>query len=68
MTVSAVTLIPVRDGLWRVIGGSGSVAGHIERFTDVDGDRFLARRIVSGQRILELGSFCRSSDAADCFR
>ncbi len=68
MSVSAVTLVSVRDGLWRVVERSGSISGHIERFTDGDGERFRARRIVSGQRVIELGTFCQSSDAEDCFR
>ncbi len=68
MSVSDVNLVPVREGLWRVVGKSGSIAGHIERVTEPDGDRFTAKRILSGQRIIELGSFCQSREAEDCFR
>ncbi|MBC7441941.1 MAG: hypothetical protein H7311_05415 [Ramlibacter sp.] len=61
-------LVPVRVGLWRVVGGSGAVLGHIERYTDADGDRFGARRLVGATRSSDLGTFWRIDDAADCFR
>jgi hypothetical protein len=67
-TFRGVTLVPVKDGLWRVTGRSGSVLGHIERRVDGDGDRFAARRLVAATRAVELGVFCRIDDAADCFR
>jgi hypothetical protein len=63
-----VTLVPVKDGLWRVTASSGNVLGHIERRQDGDGDRFSARRLVAATRALEMGVFCRIDDAADCFR
>lgn len=62
------SLVPVNDGLWRVTGRSGIVLGHIERRTDVRGDRFAARRFVAAARTVELGVFWRIDDAADCFR
>lgn len=61
-------LVPVKDGLWRVTGRSGVVLGHIERQTDVRGDRFAARRLVAATRTVDLGVFWRIDDAADCFR
>lgn len=66
--IGGVTLIPVKDGLWRVTGRSGSVLGHIQRRVDDDGDRYLARRLVAATRAQDIGTFCRIDDAADCFR
>ncbi|TFC87703.1 hypothetical protein E3T26_14285 [Cryobacterium sp. TMT1-21] len=63
-----LVLVPVRSGLWRVIGRSGAVLGHIERRTDADGDRFAARRLIAATRSSDLGTFWRIDDAADCFR
>ena len=62
------SLVPVKDGLWRVTGRSGAVLGHIELRTDVRGDRFAARRLVAATRTVDLGVFWRIDDAADCFR
>lgn len=62
------SLVPVKDGLWRVTSRSGVVLGHIERLTDVRGDRFAARRLVAATRTVDLGLFWRIDDAADCFR
>ncbi len=63
-----ITLVPVKEGLWRVTGRSGSVLGHIERRADADGDRFAARRLVAATRAMDVGTFCRIDDAAECFR
>lgn len=65
---SGPTLVAVRDGLWRVVDRRGAVLGHIERQAQSDGDRYLARRIVMPTRRIDLGSFWRMDDAADCFR
>jgi hypothetical protein len=62
------TLLPVKDGLWRVIDRTGSIVGHIQKRTDADGDRFAARRLVAATRTMELGVFWRIDDAAECFR
>jgi hypothetical protein len=62
------TLVAVRDGLWRVVDRSGAVLGHIERESQADGDRYLARRLVMPTRRIELGAFWRIDDAAECFR
>lgn len=62
------TLVPVKDGLWRVADRSGGILGHIERRVDGDGERFAARRLLAATRTMELGVFCRIEDAADCFR
>ena len=61
-------LVQVKDGLWRVADGTGAIVGHIERRADVEGDRFVARRISLGARTLDLGTFWRIDEATDCFR
>lgn len=63
-----LSLVPVKDGLWRVTHRSGAILGHIERRTDQAGDRYAARRLIAATRTLELGVFWRIDDAADCFR
>lgn len=67
-TSRGITLVPVKEGLWRVTAPSGSVLGHIERRVDGDGDRYAARRLSAATHTLDLGTFCRIDDAADCFR
>lgn len=62
-----LTLVAVRDGLWRVVEPSGSILGHIERSANDDGDSFRARRL-SATRTMELGVFWRMDEATDCFR
>jgi hypothetical protein len=61
------TLLPVKDGLWRVVDRTGSIVGHIQKRTDADGDRFAARRLIAATRTMELGVFWRIDDAAECF-
>ena len=63
-----LTFVPVRDGLWRVIGRSGAVLGHVERLPTPDGERFQARRLIAGTVMRVLGEFCCRRDAEDCFR
>jgi len=67
-TTRGPSLVPVKDGLWRVTGRSGAVLGHIERRADARGERFAARRIGAAARAIDLGEFWRIDDAADCFR
>jgi hypothetical protein len=67
-TIGSCTLVPVKDGLWRVLDRSGAVLGHVERRTDAAGDRFAARRLVAATRTYDLGLFWRVEDAVDCFR
>lgn len=62
-----LTLVPVKDGLWRVANRSGGILGHIERRASIDGDRFAARRLIAATRTVDLGLFWRIDDAADCF-
>ena len=63
-----LTFVPVRDGLWRVVGRSGAVLGHVECLPAADGERFQARRLIAGTVTRVLGEFCRQRDAEDCFR
>ncbi|TFD34344.1 DNA mismatch repair protein [Cryobacterium sp. TMT1-19] len=66
--IRGLQFVPVKDGLWRVSNRSGMVLGHIERRTEVDGDYFAARRLLAATRTMNVGSFWRIDDAADCFR
>jgi hypothetical protein len=72
LTVSApngsISLLCVRDGLWRVTARTGTVLGHIERRRASDGDRFAARRLGFASLTREVGEFWNLDDAADCFR
>jgi hypothetical protein len=67
-SVRGLALVPVKEGLWRVTGRSGAVLGHIERRLDERGESFAARRLLAATRTLDLGTFWRLADAADCFR
>ena len=67
-TVRDVSLLPVADGLWRVVSRTGAVLGHIERSTDGIDERFVARRLLAATRTTIFGIFWNIDDAADCFR
>jgi len=67
-TIRGLSLVPVKQDLWRVASRSGVVLGHIQRIAADDGDRFAARRLVFALRMVEIGVFCLMDDAADCFR
>ncbi|TFD74756.1 hypothetical protein [Cryobacterium fucosi] len=67
-TLRDLSLLPVADGLWRVVNGTGAVLGHIERSTDGTDERFAARRLLAATRTTALGTFWNIDDAADCFR
>lgn len=64
----SISLIPVRDGLWRVAGRSGAILGHIERRATPSGDRYTARRLGLATLSREIGEFWRLTEASDCFR
>ena len=66
--IRGLQFVPVKQGLWRVSNRSGMVLGHIEQSSEADGDRFAARRMIAATRTMNLGSFWRIDDAADCFR
>ena len=63
-----ISLLSVRDGLWRVTARTGAILGHIERHTTPGGDRFTARRLVFATLTREVGDFWNLADAVDCFR
>ena len=66
---TGIDLIPVRDRLWRVARAGGAVLGHIEAIPDPRGERFQARRLLTGGiNSIELGTFWLADDAVDCFR
>ncbi|TFD27454.1 hypothetical protein [Cryobacterium cryoconiti] len=66
--IRGLQFVPVKDGLWRVSNRSGMVLGHIEQSSEADGISFAARRMVAATRTMNLGTFWRIDDAADCFR
>ena len=66
--IGSISLIPVRDGLWRVTARTGTVLGHIERRRAPGGDRFAARRLVFATLTRQVGEFWNIADAVDCFR
>ncbi len=66
---AGIDVIPVRDRLWRVARAGGAVLGHIEAIPDARGERFQARRLLTGTAsTIELGTFWLADDAVDCFR
>ena len=64
----SISLVAVREGLWRVAGQSGTILGHIERKGSPAGDRYTARRLVFATLTRDVGEFWHLADAADCFR
>ena len=62
------SLIPVREGLWRVKARSGTILGYVERRSTPGGDRYAARRMVFATLTRDVGEFWHLSDAIDCFR
>lgn len=64
----SISLIPVREGLWRVAARTGTILGHIERRSTPMGDRYAARRLVFATLTRNEGEFWHLAEAADCFR
>ncbi|MHA6667763.1 hypothetical protein ACX3O0_02720 [Homoserinimonas sp. A447] len=63
-----VTLVQLHNELWRVTRSTGEVLGYIERFTEAQGDRFRAKRLLVRQRrFIVIGEFWGIDDAIDCF-
>lgn len=67
--VGALRLIPVGDRLWRVVGATGIVVGHLR----VDGEgarrRFVARRLrAPGGSFRDVGAFWTLREALECLR
>ncbi len=61
-------LRPIRDGFWRVTAASGAVLGYVEEHLDDGRRRYVARRLHSGIRILEVGEFGGLEEAVECLR
>lgn len=64
-----VTLLPVGDGLWRVLDGSGRALGHLAVRREPAGARYEARRFhVAGGGFRQLGAFWTAAEAVECLR
>jgi hypothetical protein len=63
-----ITLVRLHNELWRVTRATGDVLGYIERFTEEQGERFRAKRLlVQQRRFVVTGEFWGIDDAIDCF-
>ena len=63
-----ITLVQLHNELWRVTRTSGEVLGYIERFTEEQGERFRAKRLlVQQRRFVIVGEFWSINEAVDCF-
>ncbi|HEU4807130.1 MAG TPA: hypothetical protein VFT01_02625 [Homoserinimonas sp.] len=63
-----VTLVQLHNELWRVTRATGEVLGYIERFTEAQGERFRAKRLlVQQRRFVVTGEFWGIDEAIDCF-
>ena len=64
---TGLSLVRVRDDLWRATVADGRILGHIERRDAADGTTFIAKRLVPAQaRFTTLGEFWKIDDAMDC--
>ena len=63
-----ITLVQLHNELWRVTRATGEVLGYIERFTEEQGERFRAKRLlVQQRRFIIVGEFWGINEAVDCF-
>lgn len=63
-----VTLVQLHNELWRVTRSTGEVLGYIEKFTEAQGERFRAKRLLVRQRrFIVIGEFWGIDEAIDCF-
>jgi hypothetical protein len=63
-----ITLVQLHNELWRVTRSTGEVLGYIERFSEAQGERYRAKRLLVHQRrFIVIGEFWAISDAIDCF-
>ena len=63
-----ITLVQLHNELWRVTRSTGEVLGYIERFTEAQGERFRAKRmLVQQRRFVVTGEFWGIDEALDCF-
>lgn len=64
---TGLSLVRVKDDLWRATVADGRILGHIERRDDANGTMFIAKRLVPAQaRFHTLGEFWMIDDAMDC--
>lgn len=64
---TGLSLVRVKDDLWRATVPDGRILGHIERRENADGTMFIAKRLVPAQaRFHTLGEFWAIDDAMDC--
>jgi hypothetical protein len=63
-----ITLVQLHNELWRVTRSTGDVLGYIERFSEAEGERYRAKRLLVRQRrFIVIGEFWAINDAIDCF-
>ena len=63
-----ITLVQLHNELWRVTRSTGEVLGYIERFSEAQGERYRAKRLLVRQRrFIVIGEFWAINDAIDCF-
>ena len=63
-----ITLVQLHNELWRVTRSTGEVLGYIERFSESQGERYRAKRLLVRQRrFIVIGEFWAINDAIDCF-
>lgn len=64
---TGLSLVRVKDDLWRATVADGRILGHIERRDNADGTTYVAKRLVPAQaRFHTLGEFWEIDDAMDC--
>ncbi|MEX1078859.1 MAG: hypothetical protein WED09_07105 [Homoserinimonas sp.] len=63
-----ITLVQLHNELWRVTRSTGEVLGYVERFAEVRGERFRAKRmLVQQRRFVVTGEFWGIDEAIDSF-
>lgn len=63
-----ITLVQLHDELWRVTRPAGEVLGYVEQFSEDQGVRFRAKRLLMHQRrFVVIGEFWDIDEAVDCF-
>ncbi len=67
--IDHMRLIPVGEGLWRVIDPVGRAAGHLQATGAGAHQRFTARRFHMATGVFrDLGSFWTTREAVECLR
>lgn len=66
---AGIDLVQLHDDLWRITRPSGEVLGYVEKFQEIAGDRFRAKRMMATHnRFVSIGEFWSADDAVECFR